>query len=101
VIARPAWNEYLRCTSDPAAIHAMCEDYRAGASIDLEHDRRDLERKIGCPPLLLWGEQISLRPLPAQDAPDSTSNSAHSGSCTNTRSLCCGDGTAAPLANGP
>ena len=47
--------EYLRCFSDPAAIHASCEDYRAAASIDLEHDRADLDRKIQCPLLALWG----------------------------------------------
>ena len=57
VIARQAWNEYLRCIDDPAAIHAMCEDYRAGASIDLEHDRSDLDRKITCPLLVLWGRE--------------------------------------------
>ncbi len=33
----------------------MCEDYRAGASIDLEHDRGDLLRRIACPLLVLWG----------------------------------------------
>lgn len=48
--------EYLRCFSDPATIHASCEDYRAGASIDLEHDEEDLDRKIACPVLALWGE---------------------------------------------
>jgi pimeloyl-ACP methyl ester carboxylesterase len=53
--SQEAWNEYLRCISDPSAIHAMCEDYRAGASIDLEHDRSDLVRKIACPLLVLWG----------------------------------------------
>jgi haloacetate dehalogenase len=35
----------------------MCEDYRAGASIDLTHDEADLHRKIVCPLLVLWGEQ--------------------------------------------
>jgi haloacetate dehalogenase len=37
----------------------MCEDYRASASIDLEHDRADIERgaKIGCPLRILWGDQ--------------------------------------------
>jgi pimeloyl-ACP methyl ester carboxylesterase len=55
VIAQEAWNEYLRCIGDPAAIHAMCEDYRAGASIDLEHDRSDLDRQVTCPLLVLWG----------------------------------------------
>ncbi|HET8728622.1 MAG TPA: alpha/beta hydrolase [Alphaproteobacteria bacterium] len=49
--------EYLRCFRDPAMIHASCEDYRAGASIDLEHDRADRDRRIGCPTLVLWGAQ--------------------------------------------
>jgi haloacetate dehalogenase len=47
--------EYLRTSSDPANIHAMCEDYRAGASIDLQHDEADLSKKIQCPLLTLWG----------------------------------------------
>ena len=38
-------------------IHASCEDYRAAATIDLEHDEADLERTIACPLLVLWGEQ--------------------------------------------
>ena len=33
--------EYVRCFSDPAAIEASCEDYRAAATIDLEHDDAD------------------------------------------------------------
>ena len=49
--------EYLRTSSDPANIHAMCEDYRAAASIDLKHDEADLNRKIACPLLTLWGER--------------------------------------------
>jgi haloacetate dehalogenase len=49
--------EYLRTSSDPATIHAMCEDYRAGASIDLKHDEADLNRKIGVPLLTLWAEK--------------------------------------------
>jgi haloacetate dehalogenase len=47
--------EYVRCFSDPAAIHASCEDYRAAASIDLEHDEEDIDKKIECPLLVLWG----------------------------------------------
>jgi haloacetate dehalogenase len=47
--------EYLRTSSDPANIHAMCEDYRAGASIDLQHDEADLAKKVQCPLLTLWG----------------------------------------------
>ena len=49
--------EYKRCFADPATIHATCEDYRAAAGIDLEHDRADLERKIACPLLVLWGAE--------------------------------------------
>jgi haloacetate dehalogenase len=47
--------EYLRANSDPANIHGMCEDYRAGASIDLQHDEADLAKKVQCPLLALWG----------------------------------------------
>jgi haloacetate dehalogenase len=47
--------EYVRCFSDPATIHASCEDYRAAASIDLEHDEADMGTKVACPLLALWG----------------------------------------------
>ena len=50
-----AYAEYERCFT-PAAIHAMCEDYRAAASIDLEHDRADAAARIRCPLRVLWGE---------------------------------------------
>jgi len=49
--------EYLRCFDDPATIHATCEDYRAGASIDLDHSAADGTRKVTCPLLVLWGER--------------------------------------------
>lgn len=52
-----AFAEYLRCFRDPATIHASCEDYRAAATIDLEHDAADMDRRIDCPMLVLWGEQ--------------------------------------------
>ena len=52
----PAQAEYYRFNSDPANIHAMCEDYRAGASIDLKHDEADLSKKIECPLLVLWAD---------------------------------------------
>jgi haloacetate dehalogenase len=45
--------EYRRCF-DAATIHAGCEDYRAGATIDLSHDRADREHRITCPLLVLW-----------------------------------------------
>jgi haloacetate dehalogenase len=47
--------EYLRCYRDPATIHAICEDYRASAGIDLEHDRADGDRTVAAPLLALWG----------------------------------------------
>lgn len=50
-----AMHEYRRCFSDPATIHASCEDYRAAITIDLEHDEADIDVMIGCPLLVLWG----------------------------------------------
>lgn len=49
--------EYRRCYRDSATRHAICEDYRAAASIDLEHDAADADRRIEAPLLLLWGER--------------------------------------------
>ena len=47
------FQEYLY--RKPATIHIICEDYRAAASIDLEHDAADADRKVGAPLLALWG----------------------------------------------
>jgi haloacetate dehalogenase len=54
--APAAWAEYERCFT-PGTIHASCEDYRAAAGIDLDHDRadRDAGRKLACRVLALWG----------------------------------------------
>jgi haloacetate dehalogenase len=51
-----ALEEYIRCLCDPATIHATCEDYRAGASIDLVYDEADIQagKKVTCPLLALW-----------------------------------------------
>jgi haloacetate dehalogenase len=51
--------EYLRCFSNPETIRATCDEYRAGASIDLVHDRADRDRKLAMPLLVLWGERSS------------------------------------------
>jgi haloacetate dehalogenase len=45
-ITPKAMEEYIRCFTDSKTIHATCEDYRAAAGIDLEHDRQDLDRPI-------------------------------------------------------
>lgn len=47
--------EYLRCYKDPRTRHAICEDYRAAAGIDLAHDEADKNKKIQAPLLALWG----------------------------------------------
>jgi len=56
---RRALAEYQRCIALPGAAHGICEDYRASAGIDLEHDRADREagRIVEQPMLVLWGEE--------------------------------------------
>jgi haloacetate dehalogenase len=56
-ITPEAFAEYLRTFKDPATIHATCEDYRAGATIDLTHAGEDGGKKVACPLLVLWGER--------------------------------------------
>jgi haloacetate dehalogenase len=48
--------EYRRTNGTPAGVHAMCEDYRASASLDLEHDEADLAARIRCPLHVLWAD---------------------------------------------
>jgi haloacetate dehalogenase len=54
-----AFSEYLRCLKLPGAAIAICEDYRASAGLDLEHDQADIDagNKLKCPLLALWGEK--------------------------------------------
>jgi haloacetate dehalogenase len=54
-----AFSEYLRCLKLPGAAIAICEDYRASAGLDLEHDQADIDagNKLNCPLLVLWGEK--------------------------------------------
>jgi haloacetate dehalogenase len=56
-IGPDVFEEYLRTFRQPETIHAICEDYRAAASVDLVHDRADLDKKIPCPLLVLWSEK--------------------------------------------
>jgi len=53
-----AVREYVRCFNDPAAIHATCEDYRAGVTTDLDDDNAAAARgqRVTAPVLALWGE---------------------------------------------
>jgi haloacetate dehalogenase len=54
-----AFAEYLRCFRNPDTIRATCDEYRAGASIDLVHDRADRGHKLAMPLLVLWGQRSS------------------------------------------
>jgi haloacetate dehalogenase len=56
VFPRHVVREYVRCF-DARGVHATCEDYRAAASIDLVHDRKDAKRKLAMPVLALWAKQ--------------------------------------------
>jgi len=58
-LAPLALDAYRAALRQPGAVHAMCEDYRASATIDLELDRADLERgnKVACPLRVLWGAE--------------------------------------------
>jgi haloacetate dehalogenase len=57
VFAPQALEEYLRCFRDPRTVHAICEDYRAAATLDFAHDGADRRagKRITCPVLALWG----------------------------------------------
>jgi haloacetate dehalogenase len=58
-LAAEEFAEYLRCFRNPETIRATCDEYRAGASIDLEHDRADRGQKLAMPLLMLWGNRSS------------------------------------------
>jgi haloacetate dehalogenase len=61
--------EYVSTYRDPARVHGICEEYRAAATIDVEHDRADKEssKKIECPMLHLWAEGGPLDSFYAKD----------------------------------
>lgn len=54
-----AFAEYLRCLKLPGTARAICEDYRASAAIDLQHDQhdRDSGQRFNTPLLVLWGAE--------------------------------------------
>ena len=53
---------YVGALRDPARVHAICEEYRAAATLDREHDRADRAagRRILCPLLALWSARGAL-----------------------------------------
>ena len=48
---------YFKAFKQPKRIHATCEDYRASATIDLEHDKKDRNRLLNIPIQVLWGKK--------------------------------------------
>ena len=63
IFAPDALKDYLACFRNPETVRAICEDYRAGAAIDCQHDLADKQagRKIACPLLVLWGANARLQ----------------------------------------
>lgn len=59
------YSDYLRAIHDPATVHAMCEDYRAGLGIDRAHDEDDWRagRRVTCPMLVVWALQDDMHEL--------------------------------------
>jgi haloacetate dehalogenase len=61
--------EYRRAWRNPEMIHGSCSDYRAAGTVDLEHDTQDLDRRVECPALVLYGSKgvmAHLFDLPAE-----------------------------------
>jgi haloacetate dehalogenase len=69
LFAPEALAEYERCLQDPEVVHAICEDYRAGAGIDRELDEADeaAGTRIACPVLALWGATGPVARLGAEE----------------------------------
>jgi haloacetate dehalogenase len=63
IFAPEALEDYLACFRNPETVRAICEDYRAGATIDCTHDATDQQagRRIACPTLVLWGAHARLQ----------------------------------------
>ncbi|MEV5748810.1 alpha/beta hydrolase [Actinoallomurus sp. NPDC052308] len=60
-----AWADYQNAIHDPATVHAMMEDYRAGLGVDRAHDDADRAagRRVSCPALVLWGVKDDMEEL--------------------------------------
>lgn len=65
LFAPQALAAYRAAFHRPSVIHAMCQDYRAGATVDRADDEADRGRRlIQCPTLVLWGERGPLANVP-------------------------------------
>ncbi len=64
-MGQEAYDDYHRAIHDPATVHAMMEDYRAGVGIDRAHDDADraAARRVGCPVLVLWALRDDMEQL--------------------------------------
>ncbi|HEV8192119.1 MAG TPA: hypothetical protein VGP82_11650, partial [Ktedonobacterales bacterium] len=64
-----AWEDYRRAFLNPETIHAFCEDYRAGVTLDAAQDNLEHAdgRRIACPILALWGRRGDLEELYGRD----------------------------------
>jgi haloacetate dehalogenase len=60
-----AWDDFAAAVRDPATVHAMCEDYRAGLSVDRAHDDADAAagRRVTAPTLVVWAAQDDMEDL--------------------------------------
>lgn len=65
VMGAEAYEDYLRAIRNPATVHAMCEDYRAGLGIGRAHDDADRHagRRLACPLLMLWATRDDMEAL--------------------------------------
>ncbi len=65
LMGQEAYDDFRRAIHDPATVHAMCEDYRAGLGLDRDADDADRRagRRIGCPTLVLWASRDDLEDL--------------------------------------
>ena len=64
-MGQEAYEDYRAAIDDPATVHTMLEDYRAGLGIDRDHDEADRRagRYVACPLLVLWSLQDDLEQL--------------------------------------
>ncbi|TYC16152.1 alpha/beta hydrolase [Actinomadura syzygii] len=64
-MAPEAWDDFREAIHDPATVHAMLEEYRAGLGIDRRHDEDDRHagRRVRCPTLVLWSSKDDLEDL--------------------------------------